>query len=760
MKALSYIEIDVDYCSRTYGSAPCTASIPTTGAIKCFNTIATCQDRPNFNNAAVTLRYSMEGRDYQPASIEAIPCILDVSFTPGTVSLGRDLGVRATLAITFRDFRHSDTGSGGDKYLADRTYNPYTQGTYWGKFRSRQRHVQGRALRWYQGELGDALADMTKRNFVIESFSGPNADGTFQLIAKDILKLADSDRAQAPVASTGRLLADITSGATTATLTPTGIGAAEYAASGSLCIGGKEVVSFTRSGDVLTLTRAQNNTTAVAHKAADRVQTVLVYAAEDVFDILYSLLVTYASVPASYISLPTWTTEVNTYLGQLYTGYIVEPTGVAKLVSELIEQAALVMWWDDVNQLIRLQVLRGITSDSTVLSEENVMRGSLRIAEQPEKRASQVWTFFSQRDPTKSLDDEDNYSSVAATISAQRETDYGAAAIRKIYSRWIPNGGRSIATRLNDIVLARFGDPPRRFELELFRDSVDVSLGGGHQITSWALQDATGAAETVPVQIVRLNPQEERTRVELEEVIFDFEDSGLDPDTRVVTIDSSQNNVNLKTIHDSLYPVITTVGSITLLCVIETGIVVGSASTSSAAFTVSGFTSGLPITVEVRGRIQGAGATGGAGKTGSGSGGNGNPGGTALVASQAINLILNVGSGQIWGGGGGGGGGGNGAGIPGGTSGGGGGGGAGTVGGTGADGGYGTTFGDGTNGTTTAGGAAGLAGGAGGGPGIAGTGGGSGATGGGGNGGAAGGAIVGIGNVTKTGTGDIRGTET
>src|SRR5262245_3934780 len=143
-EALQYVEIDIDHCMLTYGVLPCTASLtnsPPTGTRKCFNTLATCQDRANFTNEGLTLRFAVP-TDYLPNDIEAIPSIKTISFDPATVSLGTNLGQRASITVTFTDHRHSDTGL--DKYLADRAYYPYSQGTFFGKFRARVPFLRGR----------------------------------------------------------------------------------------------------------------------------------------------------------------------------------------------------------------------------------------------------------------------------------------------------------------------------------------------------------------------------------------------------------------------------------------------------------------------------------------------------------------------------------------------------------------------------------------------------------------------------------------
>jgi hypothetical protein len=112
-------------------------------------------------------------------------------------------------------------------------------------------------------------------------------------------------------------------------------------------------------------------------------------------------------------------------------------------------------------------VLQPVPSGATVFSEENILRDSLGIKEQPDKRISQVWTYFAQVNPLEDQEDPSNYLSVAATIDGEAETDYGASSIAKIFSRWIAFGGRSIALNLNDIRLSQYRDPPRRFNRAL-----------------------------------------------------------------------------------------------------------------------------------------------------------------------------------------------------------------------------------------------------------------------------------------------------
>lgn len=444
--------------------------------------------------------------DYLDPTIDAIPSVKNVSLSPATVSLGEDLGQRASVTVSFADHRHVfDT-------------ELYSAGTFWAKWRGRyMTKLRNLPMRVILGVTGQTIAQMDIHNYIVDSVNGPTPDGTYTINAKDILKLADDDRSQAPRVSNGSLSAGITNVAVSATLTPVGIGNLEYAASGFLCIGGKEIVSFTRAADVLTIVRGQLGTTAIAANTGDRVQTVLRYSGNDVADIIRDLLITYVTgVTDSMIPLAEWQAETAAYLAVLYTATITEPTGVKKLLGELINQAALALWWDDQAKLIRLKVLRQIATDAKTFDDETVVQSSLSVSEQPDKRVSQIWTFYGQRDPTNQVDKVDNYRSALATVDLALESAYGSPAIVKIPARWI--GTTNAADRLNGIQLSRFRDPPRKFNFQLFRDQA-ITVGQGYLLNWLENQDKFGVRQNAPIQITRLRIEPDYIYVEAEEML-------------------------------------------------------------------------------------------------------------------------------------------------------------------------------------------------------------------------------------------------
>jgi hypothetical protein len=467
---------------------------------------------PQSPDSTTTYRFALPS-DYLPADVDAIPSIDAVSFSPATISLGEDLGQRASLQVTFRDHRHVFNGESFD------------QGSFWGKWRGRYgTKLRGCPLRLIYGVVGQTLAEMTTRHYIIETTSGPTPGAVYTIEAKDVLKFADDDRAQVPKLSNGTLVGVIAVDATipdtpayTRTLSPTGIGDYEYPASGYVCIGGKEIFSFTRVSDTLTLTgRAQLGSQAVAHDNNERVQIVKRYAGDDAADILYDLFVNYAGVPADYISLTEWQAETSEHLNVIYTRTITEPSSVKTLASELVEQAALAVWWDDQARRLRLQVLREISTDADTFDEDRIISGSLSVGEQPTKRISQIWTYYGKRDPTDSGANEDNFRAALATVDLAREYAYGSAAVRKVQAGWIET--LSAAERINQIQISRFRDPPRSFSFDVFVNEV-VTLATGYGLRWWANQDETGNPVTALIQVVRLTVHPDRIHVEAEEML-------------------------------------------------------------------------------------------------------------------------------------------------------------------------------------------------------------------------------------------------
>lgn len=591
--------------------------------------------------------------------------VLPVSNSPVASATGSASFAAAMLDINSALGEYIATGAAAvgnpstNDYTIGTGYVPHERGTFWGKWLARNPYYQHLACRVREGVLGQDIEDMTVRHYMLDRIDGP-ADGKVVLVAKDAFALLAAEKAVAPAASLGELDANITAVATTATLSPSGIGDLYYAASGYIAIGDEEM-SFTRSGDTLTIVRGVNGTVAEEHEQEDLVQEVLVYSAQLAHDIVYDLLVNFTEVEASSIDTDDWDAQA-AQLTRLYSAHIVRPSPVEDLIGELAEQAGFTCWPDITTGMVKFVPLRAQASTASFTDDNAVVAGSLRLKRQTARRASQVWVYYGQIDPTEDLDEQRNYRSrvVVSDLASEADEQHGSAAIREIFSRWIPQFGRQNAEEIGQRVLAMFRDPPleAQFRLHASRAS-DVFLARYFDLQVGELQDDTGAEQAVTLAAVEVERDEFEIGVRGQQVQFHSAEG--DTGERVIYIENDVENLNLRSVHDSLYAEPETGSpSQVVRFVILPGVTVSSGNASVAALITGSWPTGLDLRLENQGRIQGKGGTGGTGggaytASNLAAGSAGGTGGTGLKAE--FPLTLENDNGSIWGGGGGGGGG-------------------------------------------------------------------------------------------------------
>lgn len=462
----------------------------------CYNTYTTCRYTTDFTATTKTY-YFAQPRVEIPGSSGYISSLRSASIDPPRISRGDGISVRGSASLSFQDHPHHDRGI--DPYVDVRSYTPMNQGTFWGKLLRRNKAYQNRVCRVKTGYIGstfDATNDFITRTYLIDKIDGPDNDGNVRMTCKDALKLASDERAQAPVANSGILSADLTAGGSSFTITPSGTGNAEYSASGTVRIG-SELITFTRSADTFTVVgRAQNNTTAAAHSTGDTVQECLVYDAARIDDILYELIVTYGGVAAGYITFADWTSDVDEWLASSNgTTVISEPTGVWELVNEILEQYMIDLWWDDTAAKIRLKTLQPPSSVPDTVSEDKLIKGSVSVSTDTTSRVSRVWVYHSRWNPVVNLDETDNYRVINVSIDTDAESanEYNDTRVRKIFSRWITS--TADAGRLATRFLNSRRDNPRTFMFAL--DAAEsYAIGDYINISTAANQGEDGSNES------------------------------------------------------------------------------------------------------------------------------------------------------------------------------------------------------------------------------------------------------------------------
>ena len=481
-----------------------------TGTRKCYNTRAPCQDAENYEPEDLALTFARP-MAVLPKGLLAIPSVDAIETAPTRLNIGAGsrnagpFGSRAVATVTFRD--HPSPDRLVDKYPGDRGFDPLTRGTFWTKWLARNPYYQNRRLVIRDGYVGQSLEEMVRRDYLLDRIEGPSPDGMVRVVAKDALKLAEDERAQAPRLSQGELTTAVDATSTMFSVAPAT--EQDYPESGTLRIG-REIMTYAArsvTDGVVTFSgvvRGVEGTAADSHDADERAQLCLRYEAMAVQDVLYDLLVGYGNVPAAFVDKVAWDQEAERWLqGFDLTVLITEPTGVSSLVAEIIEQVPALIWWDERARLIKLRAERRDESAPPIIDErDHIIAGSVSVREDPTQRISQVWVYWRQRDPTQSESSEANFSRIRilADLEAEGVDLYGESRIRKVYARWLSTDAQ--ATVLARRLLRRFGTNPRFLTVSL--DAKDRALWTADfvQAATRLVTDDTGAEVTDLYQVV------------------------------------------------------------------------------------------------------------------------------------------------------------------------------------------------------------------------------------------------------------------
>jgi hypothetical protein len=520
---ITIVGLVADKCSLVAGVAPCTAT--QTGDLKCYNTRKTCNDTANYSKTTVEIKFCMP-RSNLPVGEVMFPALHgEVKIAPTSVTAGKGLGSRSVGRAKIKDFPHHDRGI--DPYYDERTYVAETTGTFWGKWLARNPYFEGRTLKVYDGYLNVPFSfnDFNVYEYDITEISGPHG-GEVTISFKDVLIRTYKEKSQYPVKSLGELSADITSAATSATLLPAGVGDT-YPASGTVSIG-KEAITFTRAGDVLTLTaRAQWGTTAKEHKEGNAVQICSTWSAVNVIDVLYELLVTGSGLPASYIPYDdgatgiddNWDDEKSLWMSSAsVTGMLMKPEGIDKVIAELSNDFMFDVWWDAKTQKVRIKSLSpevGGSSINVLTEGYNILKDSVKIKRDAGQRISQVQVWYSKIDYSENNDIE-NFAAAQITADVSRPSSdlYGSESIKVITSRWIDDVAQAIT--LSGRLLARFADTPEIVEFEVaVKDDDKFELAGRIELNSWQLQGFSGANIGKRFQVTEIDPSESGHKVKV-----------------------------------------------------------------------------------------------------------------------------------------------------------------------------------------------------------------------------------------------------
>ena len=451
-----------------------------------------------FDGSGALLTHKFKSNNNNDPAIDGIPCLVSVSTAPTKIVIGKGLGHRASITIQLMDFTHHDRGI--DPYVSTRTYDPETQGTYFGKLKARNPFYTGRKVRIKTGFNGE----FQTRLYIIESMSGPDESGRLSIVCKDPLKLADKERSQCPALSTGELASAYSVGGTTLVLTA-GDGAG-YPASGTVRIGDNILAYTGVSTDTLTgVTGGQWGTTDAAHDAGSKVQLCKTFSSVNVVDIIEDLLLNFTDIDAAFIDSAAWALERDMFLSSTtLTSIISEPTGVKELIEELTEQFLLDVWWSDDEQLIKLESIipKAVnTTEAEYTDEHHILKQGVQVSENIKDRVTEVWFYYAPINHSESYDAE-NMAKVKIVVDANAESaaQFNDKRIKKIFSRWTDS--ESLAIQSSSRLLNR--DATNRKQIKFKMDVKDSSLKTGDHfiINTKYITDETGAKLSKRMQVL------------------------------------------------------------------------------------------------------------------------------------------------------------------------------------------------------------------------------------------------------------------
>jgi hypothetical protein len=453
------VEIVQPSCVNRFGVAPCTATAPV--GEECFNTRNTCGDPANYNSSgSLTWRFMKAVQGYNPDIYEengddfkalAIPSVVQVSTNATELNAGGNntnlspLGRRSSVTITLNDHSYDDLF--GDFYIGTRNYIATDQSTFWRKWLVRNPYYNGWTLNVYNGYIGEDLSSMQKLTYVLEEIDGPSASGVVRITARDPLRLADDKRAQAPRASDLNLLAGIND-------TTTAIGFNGNLDELDQVLGNdglfyiaieKEIISYTsRTGGVLNgVVRGALDTVADSHPQFEQAQRVIHYENANGWDIANDLLTDFTTIDPAFIDYAGWVTEGTTYLStNNFTGTIVKPTTVTKLLGEIGQDYPAFFYWDERDSLIKFKAVRPEIGTIPLVSDDGNLIGSQwKKSDKQNQRITRVIFQYQKRDPFGSETDFDNYAIryIRADLGAENKDAHGDIRALTISSRWIRN---------------------------------------------------------------------------------------------------------------------------------------------------------------------------------------------------------------------------------------------------------------------------------------------------------------------------------
>lgn len=526
-RSLSTLAVfEMEECSQECGTAPCLH----VGA-PCHKTLATCKFRSAYTAGTREDKFCMNASPMPVPGVIIRPYISNISPLPQEIQLDKSLLVDFKVTLSFLDAPDSDFGV--DPYRVSPTLrqapsgseNIEVAGTYWSRWRARNRFYKNSRVRIMEGFVVNGFAEidykLKLRGLLTDMSVAPG--GGVSAILKGVLQLTDVDY---PLKTDGRLSAAGLSAGETGSfeLEPwTGVDrlasppVSKYLASGDLFVDGEAVGYDAMVFDVNTgittfssLTRGKYNNIgfdqAKAHTDDKNVQQAI-YMQGTPPDLMHTLF-NKAGILDSEIDVPMLEASRDLWFpGQTFAALLHKPTKIKTYLNELREESFTYIW-QGADQTIKVKRLgpnppgvayRQITDAS------NIVYNSTAINDNQDGRITRsvVWyDLFAGKDPGK---DNQRYSAGVADLDAEFE-NRDIKDRKPIYSRWIKSifAGEIIARALASFYVRQFRDGAGTITFGLELKDSDVELGEIVELYSAARGSVSGHTEMVRCVITKL----------------------------------------------------------------------------------------------------------------------------------------------------------------------------------------------------------------------------------------------------------------
>jgi hypothetical protein len=535
-QSLTIVEIDVPVCSLTYGSGACTASLSSENPRKCFNMFKGCQDRNNFAETTLTLRFAKpqkglpKGQTIFPLldSVDTVPAEINLSgVDPQSYALGRRERIQIRLNDTayndtLLDPYHSERISGAAQF-SGQGYDPLDYGTLLTRLPVRWPTFEGAAVRIREGVVGQDFADMPTRHCFISEWEGPGNGNQVTLVCEDIFQRVSKNSQQVPAQSVGQLVDDLDEEGTTFTLEPAGVGD-DYDAAGRIRIS-QEILRYTRVDDEFTIVeRAVDGTEIGSHSTGDTAQLCIRYDNAPIDEVLIDLT-DRADIPATYYDTADWTLEAGRWMGGiLLTRTLSKPTDVDEYYGELC-QLGCFLWWDSYEAKIKFRANRPLDlgeSATAITERNNLIVSSVDVAIGAAKRISQLFFVHGEIDPTDTTRGGENYRKVNTALPEDGD-NHDKVASHTIYCPWFGQFGDDAAARIiSQRLLNRYNAAPRIITGAVGIKDVDTVVPAALvTVESQRLLRDDGFPAVEPMQITSVERME--TRIEFTAETYEFD---------------------------------------------------------------------------------------------------------------------------------------------------------------------------------------------------------------------------------------------